>query len=436
MIRTLPKRDPILEFSAYRFGEFVLQPSERLLTRAGALLPIQPKAFDALQFLLLHAGHLVSKEELMRSLWPRTHVAEASLTNVIVSLRKLLGRESIRTVSRHGYRFELPILGEPGIDRRTYEYFIEARTIIETRSLEKMPRARDLLSLCITNAPTFAQGWAWLGRSHLFLNKFRNHSTLGRELAKAALERALTLQPDSTDAHAVLTLHEVDSGHAAKAVVRLCHQLIGRPSQPELYAGLVHALRFRGLLAESLAAHRIARELDPTAPTSVAHTLFLAGDFGGCIEAYGGRTPYYLDAAAWASLGLFDRAARLLEQRIEHLPLSSLMKGLLESLLYAIQGRTVEAHQAITFTRDHFEPEILIYSARLYSYLGKGNEAALALEAARASGFVCAPEMLRNDPWLACLRKNARYKSLLNQSVLSVKGARKEHHKTLELLRL
>ncbi len=427
MALTFSKQNQRSDGSAYRFADFVLNPSERMLTRADLPVSIQPKTFDALLLLVIHAGHLVSKTELMHSLWPDTHVKEANLTNVIVSLRKLLGRECIRTVSKHGYRFDLPILCEPGVDRNTYELFLQARTIIQTRSLEEMSHAKDLLNLYIAKSPTFAQAWAWLGRSYLFLDKFRESSPLNGEIAKASLERALNLQPDLTDAHAFLTLYEVDSGRAGEAIVRLSRQLTGRPKQPELYVALVHALRFRGLLTESLAADKRAKQLDPIVSTSVAHTLFLAGDFAGCIEAYVGRTPYYLDAAAWAALGMLDRAALTLESRLATLPLSSLLRSLLESLLFAITGETKKALKVMESASVRCEPEIMIYFARQFSYLDKGDNAVRALEIAANSGFISAPEMLRNDPWLSSVRRHPRYKSLLEAAVSDVRATRRKY---------
>ena len=76
-----------------------------------------PKTFDALFYLVRNAEHLVSKRDLMDTLWPSTFVSEANLTNTVVSLRKVLGQDAIRTVSKHGYRFVLPVQGEPGIAR-------------------------------------------------------------------------------------------------------------------------------------------------------------------------------------------------------------------------------------------------------------------------------------------------------------------------------
>jgi DNA-binding winged helix-turn-helix (wHTH) protein/tetratricopeptide (TPR) repeat protein len=425
MALTFSKENQTFNGLAYRFADLVLVPAERMLTRADISVSIQPKTFDALLLLVLHAGHLVSKTELMRLLWPHTHVKETNLTNVIVSLRKLLGRESIRTVSKHGYRFDLPILCEPGVDGVTYEFFLQARSIIQTRSLEDMPRARDLLSLCIAKSPNFAPGWAWLGRSCLFLDKFSESPSLNGDIAQASMERALILQPDLTDAHAFLTLYEADSGRASEAILRLAKQLAARPKQPDLYAGLVHALRFRGLLAESLRADKCARELDRSTHTSVAHTLFLMGDFAGCIEAYAGRTPYYLDAAAWAALGVLDRAASLLQRRVATLRLSSLLRALLESLLYAITGKAKKALKVMESAGQCCEPEILIYFARHFSYLKKEEEAIRALETAAGLGFVIAPEMLRNDPWLTSIRQSPRYQPLLDMAASNVQNTRK-----------
>jgi DNA-binding response OmpR family regulator len=77
----------------YRFGEFELSPGERLLTRDGRPLRLAPEAFDALLCLVQNAEHLVTKRDLMDTLWPSTYVSEANLTNTLVTLRKVLGPE-------------------------------------------------------------------------------------------------------------------------------------------------------------------------------------------------------------------------------------------------------------------------------------------------------------------------------------------------------
>jgi DNA-binding winged helix-turn-helix (wHTH) protein len=138
MRHTFSKQIQSASESAYRFGNFELFPSERLLKRGGRAISIQPRAFDALHVFVSHAQQLVSKKELMAALWPSVHVSEANITNLIGALRKKVGRNSIRTVSKFGYRFELPVLGEPGVRGSAYEKFFRARELTTKRSLETM----------------------------------------------------------------------------------------------------------------------------------------------------------------------------------------------------------------------------------------------------------------------------------------------------------
>ncbi len=410
--------------TAYRFGDFELHPGDRLLKRASVPVPLQPKAFDALLCLVRRAEHLVSKQELIHTLWPSVYVSEANLTNTIVSLRKLLGRESIRTVSKHGYRFELPVEGEPGVERKTYEKFARAKELTAQRSLESMNLARDLYWTCLAEDPSFAPAWAWLGRCCWFLAKFSDSSSANVELAHAAFQRAFALDPDLACAHQFYTFMEVDIGGAEDAMCRLFERLERHPGEPESFTGLVQVLRFRGLLQESLEAHKRAAELDPAIITSVAHTLFLAGEYASAIQSYSGRAAYYLDAAAWAALGDGKRAIALLHERLDRMSLSKLMTALISSLLATLEKRTDEAVRLMETTDIIREPEIQVYFARHYSQLGLADTAMKALQQATQSGFLCAPETLNSDPWLSAVREHPEFCSLLRAQETLVEKAR------------
>src|ERR1700688_2401350 len=94
----------------YRFGEFVLDPSRRTLSRADSPVSLTPKAFDVLLFLAGNPNRLVTKEELLQAVWGDTFVEEGSLTQYISHLRKALGNNSedarlIVTIARKGYQF-------------------------------------------------------------------------------------------------------------------------------------------------------------------------------------------------------------------------------------------------------------------------------------------------------------------------------------------
>lgn len=94
----------------YEFGTFHLNPPERLLLRGTTPVPLTPKVFDTLVVLVLNSGHVVSKDDLMREIWPDTNVEEANLTQNVFTLRKVLdphhqGSSYIETVPKRGYRF-------------------------------------------------------------------------------------------------------------------------------------------------------------------------------------------------------------------------------------------------------------------------------------------------------------------------------------------
>jgi TolB-like protein/DNA-binding winged helix-turn-helix (wHTH) protein/Tfp pilus assembly protein PilF len=94
----------------YRFGQFVLDPARRTLSRADSPVSLTPKAFDVLFFLVQNPNRLVTKEELLQAVWGDTIVEEGNLTQYISHLRKALGDNSddtrlIVTIARKGYQF-------------------------------------------------------------------------------------------------------------------------------------------------------------------------------------------------------------------------------------------------------------------------------------------------------------------------------------------
>jgi Tol biopolymer transport system component/DNA-binding winged helix-turn-helix (wHTH) protein len=98
----------------YEFGDFQLNPAERLLLRQGQPVSITPKAFDTLLALVQQSGHVLEKDELLKQVWADTAVEEVNLARNIWTLRKALGDDNgehryIQTVPRVGYRFVTPV---------------------------------------------------------------------------------------------------------------------------------------------------------------------------------------------------------------------------------------------------------------------------------------------------------------------------------------
>ncbi len=92
----------------YQFGEFTLEPNERLLLRDGEPVALTPKAFDTLLALVESRGHVLTKEELLHRIWPDSTVEETTLAQNVSTLRKALGSagpQLIQTIPKRGYRF-------------------------------------------------------------------------------------------------------------------------------------------------------------------------------------------------------------------------------------------------------------------------------------------------------------------------------------------
>ena len=96
---------------SYEFGAFRLDRGRRLLLRQdGTPVPLLPKAFEALTYLVEREGLVLDKDELMRAVWPDTFVEDNNLTQIISTLRRALGEARgehryIATVPGRGYQF-------------------------------------------------------------------------------------------------------------------------------------------------------------------------------------------------------------------------------------------------------------------------------------------------------------------------------------------
>jgi DNA-binding winged helix-turn-helix (wHTH) protein/tetratricopeptide (TPR) repeat protein len=94
----------------YAFGPFRVDPQKELLLRNNESIPLAPKAFQVLLVLMRGQKDVVTKDELLKAVWPDTFVEESNLSRNIFLLRKALGEspqdhQYIVTVPGRGYRF-------------------------------------------------------------------------------------------------------------------------------------------------------------------------------------------------------------------------------------------------------------------------------------------------------------------------------------------
>ena len=94
----------------YEFGSFRVDPEKQVLLRDNQPVAVTPKTFETLLILVRHSREVVSKDDLMKELWPDSFVEESNLSQNIFMLRKALGetpedRRFIVTLPGKGYRF-------------------------------------------------------------------------------------------------------------------------------------------------------------------------------------------------------------------------------------------------------------------------------------------------------------------------------------------
>jgi DNA-binding winged helix-turn-helix (wHTH) protein len=89
-----------------RFRDIVLDSDRRCVSRHGAPIHLEPKAFELLSLLAERRGAAASKRDIHDRLWPDACVSDSSLTTVARQLRVALGPGHVRTVRGFGYALD------------------------------------------------------------------------------------------------------------------------------------------------------------------------------------------------------------------------------------------------------------------------------------------------------------------------------------------
>src|SRR5580700_9832368 len=150
----------------YEFGPYRMDPARSLLLRGDQSIPLTSKAFETLLILVQHSDQEVSKDELMKKLWPDTFVEETNLTKHISMVRKALGETAqdhryILTLPGRGYRFaeKVRTIQEKGTDLVLESRFLSRMVIeqteqtdVEASAIPGLPQPRRRLRVWILAA--------------------------------------------------------------------------------------------------------------------------------------------------------------------------------------------------------------------------------------------------------------------------------------------
>lgn len=102
------------ERQCFRSGDLLVSVAERRVLIRGTDIPIQPRCFDLLVYLLIHRDRAVGCDELVSAVWGKVALARSSLPQCMLRLRRTLSAapalaRAIRTVSRFGYQWTAPV---------------------------------------------------------------------------------------------------------------------------------------------------------------------------------------------------------------------------------------------------------------------------------------------------------------------------------------
>jgi serine/threonine protein kinase len=309
-------------------------------------------------------------------------------------------------------REQRQLRGDVAANPQAHEFYLRAGEHGSAPSA--WPTARDLYERAVAEDPRFAPAWARLARIYMLIGKYGTEPQIYYKKSEDALRRALEINPDLPLAHHNFAILDVTTGNAESAMLRLLDRVHGGTNDPEVFAGLVTATRFCGLLEASAAAHEQARQLDPTISTSAQHTYWMMGDYEKSLAAvdrardFGGDEAFVLE-----SMGNVGRALEVLDERARSLSTVTRTQYLgveiVEAFRYAILGKPNPVAQAVMERYVTFpDPEGQYYMSRCLARIGNIELSLDALERSERNGFFCYPIFAR-DPWLDVLRGETRF---------------------------
>ena len=305
-----------------------------------------------------------------------------------------------------------------------YAHYLRANRQSATSS--QWLAAQESYQRAVEADPSYAPAWARLGRCLRIISKYgAGPEQAGlHDRAEEAMQRAFRINPDLSLAHHFYTHFEVEAGRSLEAMVRLLGRVRGCSSDPELYAGLVHACRYVGLLDASMAAYRRATRLDPAIRTSIAHSFFMSGDFERVIEL-DVDDPAYLTILSLHALGRSDEAMSLCRGAREQDSVSETLMLLIDGLM-ALLGVNREAGVAamaqLASHRTFSDPEGLFYWGQVSAGLGEHDSALDLLSRAVDSGLCCV-RGFEVSPLLSELRPLPAFDAILERARLRQSAA-------------
>jgi TolB-like protein len=331
-----------------------------------------------------------------------TNTSEISSTDVFALQDQLVDRivESLRlplTAREHRLlKHDVPA------NAVAYGHYLRANAVAQND--QYMVRARDLYVQCLEADPRYAPAWARLGRAYRFIGKYVGEEAKNIARAEEAFQKSFSLNPDLALAHNLYTSLEADLGRALNAMRRLLRRAQTNRNDPDLFAGLVQACRYCGLLDASIAAHERARQLDPYVRTSVSYTYRYLEDIQAALD-HSVSEHEYLTHLVWAPTGREVEVLTRLREREKATPAGRLGAAFLTLCRTYLEGdRTKALHAVEQCLQTEFrDPEALFGLGLFFAKLNEPRRALETISQALNGGYFC-HHMLLHHSWFASFR--------------------------------
>jgi eukaryotic-like serine/threonine-protein kinase len=424
----LLRPDAEIDFLAFSLADAVtnsLSPLESLVVRSTLAaarfasnapdlraIADEAKVDVVLSGTLLRAGEVLRvSAQLLEApsgtvLW--THSAQVALGDIF-QLQDTLARQIVESLALPLSGRERRALGhDVPSNAKAYEFYLRANPLSHDSGSWEV--ARDLYLQCLQADPNYAPAWARLGRVYHVIGKYRGTSE-DYARSEGALNRALELNPDLSIADRFYAQLEVgDLGRAHEAMVRLVRRALSRGNDPELFAALVPACRYCGLLQHSLAAYERAARLDPNIRTSVQHTFFMLGDYlRAAAEAERTWAPGSTWSLSLACAGHPDahRVSEIEWERYANTPFRAKVLGVIEPDRAPLRAAVDEL-----IASGFRDPEGLFYQAIKLTHAGDLDRAVEILADVVDRGFY-PYETFTHHAWLDPLRGRQDFDAIL-----------------------
>jgi serine/threonine protein kinase/TolB-like protein len=300
-------------------------------------------------------------------------------------------------------------------------YDLYLRSLAQGRDAAPNKEAIATLERVVGLDPTYAPAWSELGLRYYWDSQYSDGGEAAFQKSNAALQRALTLDPNLVEAAVQNIANRVERGELAKASIEADDLVKRAPSSSFAHFARSYVLRYAGLLDESTRECLIARSDDPGnfGLRSCSIAFAALGDTEGAIDFMrldAGSEWYrgFIVPVLWGAGKLAE--AREAEQQM---PAANPRRPLFEAcsgLRSPTQSPSAEvdrvAREIAPTLMGSPDPEGRYISGTLMAFCGQKDEAVRLLESS-ITGHYCIYQALQKDPLLVLVRSTPEYNQLL-----------------------